>query len=509
MIWVFIAVVAASGAQAVRPNILIVNIDDLRRLDDPNIQAPHLQSLRSQSLFFANAYAQAPHCCPSRNSYMTSRRPDTTKVYNGGGRYNFREVGPDWVTMPQYFRNNGYVAVGTGKVFHEYGGRGPGYWGPNRTDDESWSPSALPYPDPQPTGCPNEYNGTQHPSGCAVPATTDEEIAATAISLIERYAGGSKPFFIACGFHKPHLPWAVPQRYYDLYSAQTVRLAKTKTAPKDYVPIGWRRPFGPLATEENKDEDLGGWNSTPTSPVSDSEAAHLRRGYYAAVSYVDGLVGRVLASLKACQVFNSTIVAVWGDHGWQLGEQGEWSKMTLYDLSLRTGLLLRDPAAVQSHGRRDNSVVELLDVYPTLQALASFPVSAQLQGRSLAGHLTNHATGTAVAAEVRDGWALSSYPRCPSDPTTPWLNNECWTAERKDFTAMGYTLRNSSWRLTWWLRWNGTTESPVWNGEDFGCELFDHGGDDATDLDKYGNVNVASDHPDVAMELKAVIRSMA
>ena len=207
----------ASGGSDLRPSI--------GAFGQSFMHTPHFDAFSKTAVRFTRAYSVAPHCLPSRNAYMTGRKPDTSQVWSGGGLMNFRTVGPDWDTLPSFFRDRGYVAVGQGKVFHEYGNKPAPHrpaagWG--RTDNQSWSPVGLPYFDPHPTGCPHASDTEARLQGqgkcmCATDQSGDDAIVANALHWLRTFtANRTQPFFLAVGLHRPHLPWSVPQEFFDL-----------------------------------------------------------------------------------------------------------------------------------------------------------------------------------------------------------------------------------------------------------------------------------------------------
>jgi arylsulfatase A-like enzyme len=514
-----------------KPNLLFINVDDLRpsigAFGQPFMHTPHFDAFAERAVLFTRAYAVAPHCLPSRNAYMTGRRPDTSHVWSGGGLMNFRTLGPDWVTLPSFFRDQGYTAVGQGKVFHEYGNKPaphkpPGGWG--RTDTQSWSPVGLPYFDPSPTGCKHPHLDPQAAQGadgvaaakpqglcmCPVNQSGDDSIVANALGWIRTFAasGGdstntSLPFFLAVGLHRPHLPWSVPQQYFDLYNESELAIAAHERVPKGMPPIAWHS----CSREEGMGSCIPAATDEPDHPATPVEQRHTRHGYYAAISYADDRVGQVLSELaRSQQLAEKTIISINGDHGWQLGEGNEYCKHTLFENALRTALLIHVPWLPESFGSVRTELFELLDLFPTLQELAGFEVSAFQEGVSQAPLFHPKRS-----PEQKEGvWspsppsprqvALAQFPRCVtpgSEPATQyWDHNNCNQDTTEQYTVMGYTMRTESgWRYTRWVPWNQTTLTPEWSKGDYGEELYDFRGEGLFgDFDMQSD-NLAADEP--------------
>ena len=302
----------ASGGSDLRPSI--------GAFGQSFMHTPHFDAFSKTAVRFTRAYSVAPHCLPSRNAYMTGRKPDTSQVWSGGGLMNFRTVGPDWDTLPSFFRDRGYVAVGQGKVFHEYGNKpaphrpAPG-WG--RTDNQSWSPVGLPYFDPHPTGCSHASDTEARLQGqgkcmCATDQSGDDAIVANALHWLRTFeANRTQPFFLAVGLHRPHLPWSVPQEFFDLYDENSLAVAVHERVPKGMPPIAWHS----CSREEDMGSCIPKATDEPDHPATLEEQRHTRHGYYAAVSYSDDRVGQVLAELSSSNFAENTIVSINGDHG--------------------------------------------------------------------------------------------------------------------------------------------------------------------------------------------------
>lgn len=303
-------------------NILFLAADDLRpelncyspdfpSTVHPKLHTPNLDNLAARSLLMKKAYVQQAICSPSRTSLLTGRRPDTTHVYDL--RTYFRNVGGNFTTIPQFFKDQGYLSAGMGKIFH------PGYHASHHDDPISWN---VPY-----YHSPNEafWTGKDgRPSWLAVNKTMrhkhrlpDEQIAEQAKNTLYMAANQSKPFFIAVGFHKPHLPFIFPEEYLELYPERDIHLPSNPYAPVDMPDIAWS-DYGEL--RKYKDIKKLNMSGDINTTLPDNVTKDLRRAYYASISYIDNLIGNVLQTLADLKFDSSTIVSFWGDHGWQLGK---------------------------------------------------------------------------------------------------------------------------------------------------------------------------------------------
>ena len=405
-----------------------------------------------------------------------------------------------WTSLPENFLKQGYLVMGTGKLYHpDESGLGPPYAGPGLpplADPPSWTNDSVQYPSwanytqgpqhyviPPMLGCP----GKGH-SGCAIncsesgedanPPLCDKVIADDAIAKLKHAAQqiqqSNKPFFLAVGFRKPHLAWRFPApflKYYD--GVNNTALPKQKTMDMSVPPIAYHSPsFGA---------------GDPYIAIDDGTSRLSRLQYYASVSWMDSQLGRVLDELTALELDNNTLIAFHSDHGWHLGEHGEWRKFTNWELGARVPLIISVPWMAGSHGQKTNELVELVDVYQTLSELAGvdLPSGEKLEGTSLVPLLNN------PALTDFKPYALSQYPRCPSNMSVPWRNNWCEFVERTRWPVVGFSMRTKQWRYTEWPEWNGTSMTPVWANL-HGVELYNHDGDDGTDFDAFENVNLAS-----------------
>lgn len=375
----------AEAAGPVRPNVLFLTVDDLRpelpSYGAAQIITPHLDRLARGAVQFDRAYCMVPTCGASRASLLTGVRPSRGRFV--GWRARADREAPWAVTMPAWFRRAGYHTVSLGKVFNEIDDSLDGW------AEAPWR-SALPdyrLPANQPAPGRGRFGAPTEAAAVEDDAYRDGDLAKRAVADLRRLAATGRPFFLAVGFEKPHLPMVAPQRYWDLYDPAKVRL------PDNYHPPA----AAPPVAIHNWGE-LRSYADVPAEgPLADAAARELIRGYYASVSYVDAQVGKVLDELDRLGLAGSTIVILWGDHGWNLGEHSLWCKHSCFEVSMRVPLLVRAPGI--AGGTRVSGLAEMIDVYPTLCELAGVPVpEGQLAGSSLAARLRDpSAAGKASA----------------------------------------------------------------------------------------------------------------
>lgn len=458
----FAMLVAAPAiwAETPRPNVLFIAVDDLRCelgcYGAAHVQTPNLDRLASSGVLFKRAYCQQAVCNPSRVSVLTGLRPDTTRVWDLVTE--MRSVMPNVVTLPQYFRQSGYRAVAFGKIFHNpfpdaaswdeptHNAQGViGFSDANRAQLAAFkmqmkaagkSEAAIsrmrgPAVEIQEQDDDQNFDGKQ---------TSD------ALAKLRELSAGSSPFFLAVGYIRPHLPFITPRKYWDLYDRTTLPLAENRFLPRGAPAVA----FG--------DRSLGGfyelrgymdYADAPSpfdQPLTEAQQRELRHGYYASASFIDAQVGRLLAGLQDLGLAQNTIVVLWSDHGWKLGEHNGWCKQTVYEIDTRAPLMIRAPAA-KANGQPCTALVEFVDIYPTLCELAGLPIPKELEGQSLAPLLAGSST------KVKDA-AFSQFPR---------------THEGRDY--MGYAMRTEGHRYVEWLDAVG--------GEVVARELYDHQTDPA------------------------------
>lgn len=367
-----------------RPNVLFLAVDDLRTqlgcYGQSQVISPHIDRLAAEGLLFKRAYCQVPVCGASRASLLTGIRPDhaSGRFTHAGSRAD--QDAPQADTLGAHFQKHGYETLSNGKVFHyvndsasswsrspwrvyDYDTEGRGDWGAYHFEKIWLDPDSRNH-------LSQRDRGPWH-EAADVPdeAYEDGKVAAQTIRDLGRLAGSDRPFFLACGFSRPHLPFNAPKRYYDLYNPQELELADNRFAISD-KPAECRN-----SDEIRSYSQLEGW------PDGESFHRKARHGYYACVSYVDALIGRILEELKTLDLDQNTIIVLWGDHGWHLGEHNFWGKHNTLNNALQAPLIVRAPG--QRQGLASNALVEFVDIYPSLCELAGLPQPGHtLDGRS-------------------------------------------------------------------------------------------------------------------------------
>lgn len=463
----------ASGPAADRPNVLFIAADDLRPqlrcYGNGQVVSPNIDRLAAQGTLFERAYCQQAVCSPSRSSLLTGCRPDTIRIYDL--QTHFRKTCRDVVTLPQHFKNNGYHAQSFGKIFHGGLDDPPSWSAPGVWPKKDW----YQLPDNQElmrnltAGIVDEdakmaavakgkIRGA--PVECAdVPdnAYNDGVIAEETIEAMRTMK--DRPFFLAAGFLKPHLPFVAPKRYWDLYRREEIKLADNPHPPKNSPSIAWTS-WGELRV----------YHGIPKKgPLPDEQARTLIHGYLACVSYIDAQIGRLLDELERLGLRDKTAVVLWGDHGWKLGEHGMWCKHTNFELDTRSPLICSAPGR-KAPGKKSRALVEFVDIYPSLCGLC---------GLSLPGHLEGTSFAPLMDAPDRP-WktaAFSQYPRGK---------------------VMGYSMRTDRWRYTEWRNQDGSLNA---------TELYDHDTDPGENLCVAGRPEKADLIKQLAAQLKAGWRS--
>ncbi len=418
----------AAAESARRPNILFIAVDDLRpsigAYGDKLAVTPHLDALAENSTVFERAYCQQAVCSPSRISLLTGLRPDTTGIYDLATHH--RDRVPEIPTLPQWFREHGYRTIGRGKIFH---GKldDPRAWDSAPAEGRPIRKLLYALPENQrDTDADGSFKNNQRGPAWEMAdapdnAYQDGVLAEEAVDWLGRLRDGGQPFFLAVGFLKPHLPFCAPKRYWDLHDRE-----------KLWPPLNRSLPPGlPQWVSQPGWELRNAYSGVPADygvPIDLETEKSLRHGYYAATSYVDAQIGKVLGALDQLDLSEKTIVVLWGDHGFHVGDHGTWCKHTNFEVAVHSPLLLRVPG--RGHGKRVPATVEFLDIYPTLVDLAGLPRPAHLEGSSLAPFLGD-------PTRPADKPAYSQYPRGGPRTGNP---------------MMGYSVTTGRWRYTEWLR---------------------------------------------------------
>ncbi len=417
-----------ANAQQEKKNVLFIFIDDLRPAlgcyGDSFAITPNLDAFAEKSFLFERAYCQQALSGPSRASLLTGLRPDEIEVTDL--ETHFRSKHPDIVTLPQLFKHNGYESIGIGKVFH----------GSRRTQDTiSWSSPPLYNLSIKK----EEYTLPENRHGKKAAAIEiaerpnmdfrDGQVTVEALRRLDTLASRQQPFFLAVGYIKPHLPFSMPKRFWNLYNEKDLVIADPQVE---------ERPQGTPSLAFHNWQELRGYTDIPAQgPLSSAKKKELRKAYYACISFIDEQVGALLSRLRTLGLERNTIVVIVGDNGFHLNEQDIWGKSTNFELDCAVPLLIYTPEHWRK-SRRLPQIVELLDLYPTLVDLCGLTPLHKLSGRTLR-----------PLFEGRDSWnniAFSQFPR----PYAAISN-----AMRQ--THMGYTVRTPEWRYTAW--YNLATQS--------------------------------------------------
>jgi iduronate 2-sulfatase len=442
---VFAAEPAAPLSPPRPPNVLFLMADDLRAelatYGSP-ARTPNLDRLAKRGVQFDAAYCQQAVCNPSRSSMLTGLRPNTLGLWSNGT--HFRELKPEVVTLPQWFKQNGYESRGVGKIFHnwhtkEHGDRtswsaDPFLFYANHGDDMPQTKAALPPNLAIPMG--RDY-GNEPLCECRDvddDAYYDGRVAREAVKVLESIK--DRPFFLAVGFWKPHAPFNAPRKYWDMYDRAKI------------PPLDPRRPAGaPDVAFHDSREILG----TPPKNITlaHEQAAQMRHGYFANISYMDAQLGKVLDALDQSGVADRTIVVFCGDHGYHIGEHSLWGKTSNFELDARVPLMICAPGVTNANaGKRTASLAELLDLYPTLVELCGMPKRDQLEGTSLVPILRDPAKQVKPAT-------FTQHPR------PAYYDREPGGAP----TTMGVSVRTPRVRYTEWRDWK--------TGQTVARELYD------------------------------------
>lgn len=437
-----------------KKNVLLIAVDDLRPqlgcYGRNDIQSPNIDKLASEGLLFRRAYCQQAICSPSRISLLTGLRCETTKIY--GLKRLKKDVLPDIVSLPRHFKNNGYETISIGKIYH-HGDDDPEAW----TKTPYRAMKASGYITEEGKRIVLENQRTNSNAGTKGPVTemadvpdngySDGKLADRAIEEVQRLK--DKTFFLALGFRKPHLPFTAPKKYWDSYDPDKLKLADNPFPPKGFTPY----------TMNNYGE-LRNYYGMPRGDarVEDDLARHLIHGYYACVSFIDAQIGKVVDELERLALRDDTVIVLWGDHGWKLGEHDSWCKHTDFEIDVNAPLLISAPG-MKNTGRKTNALTEFVDIYPTL---------CDLCGLDKPGHLEG-----------------ISFTPLMEDPDRPWKQAafSIWVQAKYRYDletqVIGYTMKTDRYRYT---EWKHTKSCEI-----KARELYDH------EKDPQENVNVVDD----------------
>jgi len=438
-------------------NVLMIPVDDLRPqlgcFGFDQIVSPHIDRLAATGTVFKRAYTMVATCSPSRTCLMTGCRPDTTKVYDLVT--HFRKTIPDVVTLTQHFTQHGYESVGMGKVFHGSLNDTASWdrWidvksGPSWLDPKTQQLQMRLQKEARAKGLKGKQR-SRYTRGTVtecldVPdnAYFDGAMTDRAVQELEAFAKSGKPFFMAVGYKKPHLPFIAPKRYWDLYNRKDIATASNPFHPKN-MPKGAVDSFpGEMGAYCDARELAAKQKAAGKQDWPDDYSKQLIHAYYACISYIDVQVGRLLASLEKTGLAKNTVVMLWGDHGWHLGENGTWGKHTNLEWGTHAPLLLHVPGQPNA-GVATDKLVEFVDIYPTLAAACNLPIP-------------KHCEGTSIMPLVRN-------------PSAQW-KTAAFSQFRKNInkvSCMGYTMRTDQFRYTEWRSRKNLTRVVA-------RELYDH-----------------------------------
>ena len=422
------AIISTSFA-AGKMNVLFIAVDDLRPelncFGNQEIHSPNIDALAARGTLFERAYCQVAVCGASRASIMTGLRPETTRCWDY--LTPMREKNPGVLSMPQYFKEQGYKTLSIGKIYHA----------PNDDFPQGWSEKPLRnlgplYASPagiaayekatriqKETGIRTGGPASENGGDVGDDAYDDGMVAKAAIERLKTLATDKTPFFLAVGFAKPHLPFNAPGKYWDLYDR-----SKIEVPSRDKVISG-------LSYDGSSWGELKNYSDIPrkTKVLDDAKTRELIHGYRASVSYMDAQVGRLMAALDETGLAKNTVVVLWGDHGYYLGDFGEWCKHTTYEIAARVPLVISAPS--MKGGQRTNALAELVDVFPTLCELSELPLPEGLHGSSLQPVLL--------------------------DPAIPWKEgvfSQYFKNKPKVGKVLGTSLRTDRYRYTEWRKEN-------------------------------------------------------
>jgi iduronate 2-sulfatase len=439
------------------PNVLFIGIDDLctniSAFDNPKIKTPNMEALARRGMAFTQGYCQFPLCSPSRTSVITGLRPETTGILCN--TMPWRERNPDAVSLPQHFSAHGYETILVGKILHGFDNEKGAGW--NRMIDQ-WAGIERSgkkgrelqgvLTDKIKSGqkpVPMDEYYQWGPSGLDGTDEMDGRFAAQAIRVLGEQR--DKPFFLAVGFGKPHLPWAAPDRFFDMYPEESVDLP-------EYSPDGWKDLPEPIRKPPME--------NLMNKPVTPELVRNLRRSYHACCSFVDHNVGLVLEALKAYGLEENTVVVIWSDNGSIVGEHGYWGKNSMWEEACRVPLIVAAPWMTENAGKKCSRLVELVDIYSTLADLCGLP-EAETEGLSMTPLLC--------------------------DPQRPWKKAVFTTCQDKNKKYIGHGVRTENWRYS---EYNGPEHA----------ELYDR----IADPGEMNNLAHKKEYAEIADQMRALLK---
>ncbi len=513
---VFIVQLGINAQEQKKPNILFIAVDDLKPelgcYGNKLIKTPNIDRLANMGTVFLSNYCQQAVCGPTRASLMTGTRPDVTKVWDL--KTQMRVANPGTLTLPQYLISQGYATAATGKIYHAA-------CADKKGDELSWT---VPYLKAKVTDYANglgepaskhyqsaktkemlanqgkvaaENEATETPAGRG-PSTEcldlpdnayeDGVNALLAKNQLIKFNAEGNPFFMAVGFHKPHLPFVSPKKYWDLYNREDMPLAKFQEHSKNGPEIAYHN-----SNELRNYSDIpdfatfsDGNNHIGLKPEKQKELIH---GYYAAISYIDAQVGILLNTLDSLGILNNTIIVLWGDHGWHLGDHDLWNKHTNFENATRSPLII---ASAGYKPGETKSMTEHVDIFPTICNLSGLPIPTQLAGKSLAPLMKNK------KASVKD-MSVSQYPR-------KLKKEEMVKMGYSDNKIMGYTLRTDKYRFVMWMN-SFNTKQLYDEKKIYAVELYDYTKDPLETVNVVNEEKYASVYKELKQKMIAFFNS--
>lgn len=500
-----------------KPNILFIAVDDLKPIlgcyGNTIIKTPNIDRLAKMATVFNSNYCQQAVCGPTRASIMTGKRPDNTGVWDLKTR--MRDVNPDILSLPQHLITQGYSTQGVGKVYDsrcvddamDAPSWSVPYYNYFKTEDRFYpkdlgAPLSGQYQSPESKKLAENFRLEAEAKGMSkkeiadyvsksvkpavecvdVPdnAYNDGANALRAIEILEKLKSEVQPFFFAVGFSKPHLPFVAPKKYWDLYNREDMPLAVFQEKPKNGVDVAFHNS-GELRAYTDIPSLLSFTDQKEfglTLPIE--KQRELVHGYYAAISYMDAQVGKVLDKLDALGLTKNTIIVLWGDHGWHLGDHNLWCKHSNFEQATRTPLIISSPGLASSI---TNAPSEFIDIFPTICDLAGVTIPKVVDGKSLMPLMNK------TVKSVKE-FSISQYPRSSIKSET----------ERQGYASskvMGYSLRDNRYRYTIWIGNDFRSTQPFNSDLVVATELYDY------DKDPNETVNVAD-----TKEYKLVVKDL-
>ncbi|PXY03162.1 sulfatase [Marinifilum breve] len=484
------AVMPLLGQAQEKKNVLFIAVDDLKPVlgcyGAEQMKTPNIDQLAKQGVVFMNNHCQQAVCAPSRASLLTGVRPDSTRVWDL--KTKIRDKNPDILTLPQYFKNQGYTTTGVGKIYDrrsvdakhdkhswseefafsgdekykntELGEEVLGHYQSAETKEKVAFYTAEGKKKNKKRGALNKYvmKHIKPSSECVdVPdnAYTDGVLALSAIDRLERLSKDEKPFFLAVGFKKPHLPFVAPKKYWDLYDRNELPLAAYQKFSKNGPKIAYHKS-GEIQSYSDIPK-LKSFSDIGPDLLPEEKQRELIHGYYASVSYMDAQVGKVLQALDSLGLRENTIIVLWGDHGWHLGDHGLWCKHSNFEQATRSPLIFSAPEA--QNGTKVNAPSEFVDIFPTLCELSGIEEPEHLAGTSLVPLLSGEKKSVKK-------YSVSQFRRGK---------------------AMGYAFRTERYRYVLWMGENFRTTQAFNKDLIVGEELYDYQKDELETRNLIGN----------------------